>query len=81
MRVVIFGGSFNPVHTGHAIIASGVSQLEDVDEVWMMVSPQNPLKSTTDLLPEDERLRLVRLVASESNGVKGSDFEFSLKRP
>ena len=81
MRIAIFGGSFNPVHTGHAMIASEVAQLECVDQVWMMVSPRNPLKIDSELMPEEERLKLVRLVAEESDGVVGSDFEFSLPRP
>ena len=80
MRIAIFGGSFNPVHTGHAMIASEVAQLECVDQVWMMVSPRNPLKIDSELMPEEERLKLVRLVAEESDGVVGSDFEFSLPR-
>ena len=81
MRIAIFGGSFNPVHTGHAIIASTVARQEYVDEVWMMVSPQNPLKADKTMMPEEERLQLVRLVADETEGVYGSDFEFGLPRP
>lgn len=81
MRIAVFGGSFNPVHIGHAIIASSVAALPGIDEVWMMVSPQNPLKADKELMPEEERLRLVRLVAEECHGVKASDFEFSLPRP
>lgn len=81
MRVAVFGGSFNPVHTGHAIIASTVAKREDVDEVWMMVSPRNPLKQDSALMPEEDRLRMVRDVAEEVEGVKCSDFEFTLPRP
>lgn len=81
MRIAVFGGSFNPVHTGHAIIASSVAALMEIDEVWMMVSPQNPLKADRQLMPEKERLGLVRLVADECQGVVASDFEFSLPRP
>ncbi|MBD5328422.1 MAG: nicotinate-nucleotide adenylyltransferase [Bacteroides sp.] len=81
MRIAVFGGSFNPVHTGHAIIASSVAALPEIDEVWMMVSPQNPLKVDKKLMPEEERLRLVQLVAGECQHVKASDFEFSLPRP
>lgn len=81
MRIAVFGGSFNPVHIGHAIVANAAARSEEIDEVWMMVSPQNPLKDERELMPENERLRLVELVASESRGVKGSDFEFNLPRP
>ena len=81
MRIAVFGGSFNPIHTGHAIIASTTAQSGLVDEVWIMVSPQNPLKADKTLMPEEERLRLARMVASECPGVKASDFEFTLPRP
>lgn len=81
MRIVVFGGSFNPVHTGHAMIASVVAGRDDVDEVWMMVSPQNPFKADMRLMPEQERLRLVRLMAKETDGIEASDFEFGLPRP
>ncbi|MDE6408811.1 MAG: nicotinate-nucleotide adenylyltransferase [Muribaculaceae bacterium] len=81
MNIVIFGGSFNPIHTGHAMIANTVAMRHDVDEVWMMVSPRNPLKAKDEMIPEEERLRLVRLVADQCKDVKGSDFEFNLPRP
>lgn len=81
MNIAVFGGSFNPVHTGHAMIASAVAQQHGVDEVWMMVSPQNPLKPDKEMMPEEERLKLVKLVAEECPGVVASDFEFNLPRP
>ena len=81
MRIAIFGGSFNPVHTGHTLMASEVAKSGIADEVWMMVSPQNPLKSDSSLMPEGDRLKLVKLVAQECEGVRASDFEFGLPRP
>ncbi|MDE6296247.1 MAG: nicotinate-nucleotide adenylyltransferase [Muribaculaceae bacterium] len=81
MNIVVFGGSFNPVHTGHAMMASVVASLNDVDEVWMMVSPQNPLKISKELMDENDRFRLVKMVADISNSVVASDFEFTLSRP
>ncbi|MDE7413364.1 MAG: nicotinate-nucleotide adenylyltransferase [Muribaculaceae bacterium] len=81
MNIVIFGGSFNPIHIGHMIIAETVSQLPDVDEVWIMVSPQNPLKSQSGLASEEDRLRLAEKALERVNGVKVSDFEFTLSRP
>lgn len=81
MNVVVFGGSFNPVHTGHAMIASVVASLKEVDEVWMMVSPQNPLKENAELMDENVRLNLVSKIAEITPGVKASDFEFHLPRP
>lgn len=81
MKIVVFGGSFNPIHVGHAIMASTVAAMPDVDEVWMMVSPQNPFKVNSHLMPEDFRLKLARLAMQDCEGVKVSDFEFHLERP
>ncbi len=81
MNIVVFGGSFNPIHTGHAMIASAVAQIDDVDQVWLMVSPQNPLKANDELLPEELRYKLAHLVAKECRSVVCSDFEFNLPRP
>ena len=58
MRIAIFGGSFNPVHTGHAIIAQETVRSGLVDEVWLMVSPQNPWKEEEGLMDQEERLLL-----------------------
>lgn len=81
MNVAIFGGSFNPIHVGHAIMAEMAGAQEGVDEVWLMVSPQNPFKVDSRLAPEDERLAMSRLVAQDCTNVKASDFEFALPRP
>ena len=59
-RIAIFGGSFNPVHVGHIALARSVVQQHLADEVWLLVSPQNPLKQQMGLLPEQQRLNLVR---------------------
>lgn len=80
-RVAIFGGSFNPVHNGHLALAAGVLQAGWADEVWLMVSPQNPLKSEDGLMPEEQRLRLARLAVAGRRGIAASDFEFGLPRP
>lgn len=81
MRVAVFGGSFNPIHTGHALIASSVAESGEADEVWLMVSPQNPLKQDRMLMPEIVRFRLAAKVTEMCKGVKASDFEFHLPRP
>ena len=81
MRVGIYGGSFNPVHFGHVGLARWVVEHTDLDELWMMVSPNNPLKPAGILAPEQERLAAVREAVRDIPGVKACDFEFSLPRP
>lgn len=79
--IAIFGGSFNPVHVGHIALARSVVQQHLADEVWLLVSPQNPLKQQMGLLPEQQRLNLVRKALEHEYGVEVSDFEFHLPRP
>lgn len=81
MRIGIFGGSFDPIHSGHAIIANYASQWIGLDEVWLMVSPQNPFKQDSDLSPEEMRCEMAELVARDCDNVKVSRFEMSLPRP
>lgn len=81
MKVGIYGGSFNPVHFGHVGLAKWVIEHTDLDELWMLVSPNNPLKSAKILAPEQERLEGVREAVKDIKGVKASDFEFALPRP
>ena len=77
----IYGGSFNPVHFGHVGLAKWVIENTDLDELWLMVSPNNPLKPANLLAPEGERLAAVREAVKDIPHVKASDFEFSLPRP
>ena len=65
LKTGIFSGSFNPVHIGHLALANYLCEYEELDEVWFMVSPQNPLKAGTELWPDDLRLRLVELATEE----------------
>ena len=81
MRVGIYGGSFNPVHFGHVGLARWVIEHTDLDELWLMVSPNNPLKEADTLAPEEERLAAVREAIKGIKGLVASDFEFSLPRP
>ena len=81
MIIGIFGGSFNPVHTGHAMLANFISQYTELDEVWFMVSPQNPLKDNSCFVSDTDRLNMVDIVCRKIENVKVSDFEFSLPRP
>src|SRR5512133_1401489 len=81
MRIAIFSGSFNPIHNGHLAIASEALAQDAADELWFLVSPQNPLKMNIDLLPETGRLKMVNLAIENEKGMKASDFEFHLPRP
>ena len=80
-KVGIFGGSFNPIHLGHTALAAYICEQGLVDEVWLMVSPQNPLKRNLTLLDEQDRLTMARLAVASYPMLKASDFEFTLPRP
>jgi len=81
MKIGLYFGSFNPIHLGHLIIGNGVLNLTDLQRIWFIVSPQNPLKNSKTLLNEYHRLHLVRLAIEDNNKFKASDAEFKLPRP
>lgn len=81
MNIGIFGGSFNPIHIGHALIAGHIIESGVVDRVWLMVSPQNPLKPQSSLADDVHRLRMTELVSRRLEGVTTSAFEMQLPRP
>src|ERR1700733_8027136 len=81
MRVGLYFGSFNPIHHGHLIIANYILDHTDLDQVWFVVSPQNPLKPSGSLLNEYHRLFLVQTAIEGENGLKASDIEFKLPKP
>ena len=86
MKIGIYGGSFNPIHFGHIGLAKWVVEHTDLDELWLMVSPNNPLKDKSILADEQERLReakeAIRREGDEAmRRVIVSDFEFHLPRP
>lgn len=81
MKIGLYFGSFNPVHHGHLIIASYLQQNTDLDQVWMVVSPQNPFKENHTLLNEYQRLALVRLAVEGEINIKAIDIEFRLPKP
>ena len=82
MKIGIFGGSFDPIHTGHAIIAHHIISSGLVDQLWMMVSPVNPLKAGNERYVTDaDRLRMVEMVTRTLDGVETSAFEFNMPRP
>lgn len=80
-KIGIFGGSFNPIHVGHALIASYIVENSDIDTLWLMVSPQNPLKENSSLASDYHRLRMTELVSRRIENVITSAFEFDLPKP
>lgn len=82
MRIGIFGGSFDPIHIGHAIIAQHIISSGAVDQLWFMVSPVNPLKAgKAQLVADTDRLRMVEMVSRPMQGAETSAFEFTMPRP
>lgn len=81
MNIGLYFGSFNPIHIGHLIIANEVAYQENLDQVWFVVSPQNPLKETKTLLNEWHRLHLVQIAIEENPKLKASSVEFKLPKP
>ena len=86
MKIGIYGGSFNPIHFGHTGLAQWVVNNTDLDEVWLMVSPNNPLKDASILADEQKRLAAAKEAIGDGRLASGkriivSDFEFTLPRP
>jgi nicotinate-nucleotide adenylyltransferase len=80
-KIGLFFGSFNPIHVGHLVIANYMVEHTDLDKVWMVVSPQNPLKPKNTLARDYDRLHLVRLAIEDNPDLQVSDIEFSLPKP
>lgn len=81
MRTALFGGSFNPIHNGHIRLARQIIADGHADEVWLLVSPRNPLKSQAGLLDESLRLEMAQAALADEPHITASDFEFHLPRP
>lgn len=81
IRTGIFGGSFNPIHNGHIHLARQLLREAKLDEVWFLVTPQNPWKQDNDLMPDDLRYQLVTAALRRFKRLKASDFEFKLPKP
>ena len=81
MKIGLYFGSFNPVHNGHLIIANYIVNYTDVDQVWMVVSPQNPLKLSAGLLNEYDRHYLIQAALEGETSIKPSTIEFKLPKP
>ena len=77
----IFGGSFNPVHNGHIMLAQYLAQYSHLDEVWLTLSPQNPLKITNSLLDDSHRLAMLKLAIEKAPLLKACEIELELPRP
>lgn len=80
-KVGLFFGSFNPIHIGHLALANYFYSFSPLEEVWFIVSPQNPLKQSGSLLSDTERLKMVRLATADFAGFRVSDVEFHLPKP
>ena len=80
-EIAIFSGSFNPIHAGHLMLASYMCEFTSVEEVWLVVSPHNPLKETGELLDDPLRLEMVKAAVAPYRKLKVSDVEFHLPRP
>jgi nicotinate-nucleotide adenylyltransferase len=81
MKIGLYFGSFNPIHTGHCIIANHIANNTNLAQVWLVVSPQNPLKPSAGLLNEYQRLHLVKLAIEGIDSLRATDIEFHLPRP
>lgn len=81
MKIGLFFGSFNPIHSGHLMIANAMVEDTDLQRVWFVVSPHNPFKSSKSLLHEFDRLDMVRLAIEDNDSLEASDIEFRMPRP
>lgn len=81
MRIGLFFGSFNPIHVGHMVLANYMASFTDLDAVWFIVSPHNPLKEKTTLLHQNQRLHMVNLAIGDNDKLKSSNIEFGLPQP
>ena len=81
MKIGLFFGSFNPIHTGHLIISNHILNETKLDKIWFVVSPVNPFKINSDLLDETARLSLVNLAMQNDERIVASNVEFQLPKP
>lgn len=80
-KIGLFFGSFNPIHIGHLILANYILENSDMDELWFVVSPQNPFKDKKSLLTDHNRLDMVQLAVKNYPKMRASNVEFSLPKP
>lgn len=80
-KIGLYFGSFNPIHIGHLLVATHIREAAQLDEVWFIVSPQNPFKQNSELADEHHRLEMVKLAIDKTAYFKVSDIEFKLEKP
>lgn len=81
VKVGLYFGSFNPIHNGHLAIANYMLEYSDLQQIWFVVSPQNPFKTKKSLLPDYQRFELVNLALGDTDCYKASNVEFNLPKP
>ena len=81
MKIGLYFGTYNPIHVGHLIIANHIAEFADIDQIWMVVTPHNPLKKKATLLDDQQRLQMVYLATEDYPKIKPSDIEFKLTQP
>jgi nicotinate-nucleotide adenylyltransferase len=81
VKIGLLCGTFNPIHNGHLVIAEYFSEFTDLNEVWIVVSPLNPLKKEKKLLDDTFRLKMAKLALDKNKKIKANDVEFKLPRP
>ncbi|HLG34554.1 MAG TPA: nicotinate (nicotinamide) nucleotide adenylyltransferase [Bacteroidia bacterium] len=81
MKIGLFFGTFNPVHAGHMVIAGYMTEFTDLEQVWFVVTPHNPMKQHQDMLADYHRLALTRIATENNRKFKVSNIEFSLPKP
>ncbi|MBN1253320.1 MAG: nicotinate-nucleotide adenylyltransferase [Bacteroidales bacterium] len=80
-KIGLYFGSFNPIHNGHLAIANYMLEFTDIEQIWFVVSPQNPFKQKQNILPDYQRLEMVNLAIEDKNGYYASNIEFNLPKP
>jgi nicotinate-nucleotide adenylyltransferase len=81
LKVGLYFGSFNPIHIGHMVIANYMVEYTDIDQLWFVVSPHNPLKNKSNLLNDYDRLELVNRAIEDDYRLRASNIEFNLPKP
>lgn len=81
MKIGLLFGSFNPIHTGHLLIANYMVEYTELDKIWFVVSPQNPFKVNDELLDENLRLKMIEMAIADDNRFEACNIEFEMPKP